>query len=44
MKKFIAVISFSIGVDVLGFPNIINHYLVGRYKVNSKHFNAYSKK
>lgn len=44
MKKYLTIVSFCIGVDVLGFPNIIEHHLIGRYKVNSNHFRAYSKK
>lgn len=39
MKKII--ISFWLGVDVLGFPNIHNHEL--RFKPESKFFKSYSK-
>jgi hypothetical protein len=28
MKKILKIIAFQIGVDVLGFPNLHNHFLV----------------
>lgn len=51
MRKVLKIVTFWVGVDVLGFPNIINHQYEdfevskSKYEVkNSKYFKAFSKK
>ena len=44
MKKFVKIIAFQIGVDVLGFPQFHNHSLTKEVFCNGKYFKSFSKK
>ncbi len=44
MKKIFKIIAFQIGVDVLGFPQFINHKVEGFFVIHSQFFKAFSKK
>lgn len=43
MKKFVTIIAFQIGVDVLGFPQFHNHALTKVF-CDGKYFKSFSKK
>lgn len=44
MRKVLKIVSFWVGVDVLGFPNIVNHQYEDFEVNHSQFFKAYSKK
>lgn len=44
MKKFLHIVAFQIGVDVLGFPEFHNHFLEKTVFVDGKYYKSFSKK
>ena len=43
MKKFITVIAFQIGVDVLGFPMMVKTFKYDYFIIDSQYFKAFSR-
>lgn len=44
MKKFVQILAFQIGVDILGFPNFHKHTIHRTVCFSGKYFKAHSKK